>query len=66
MNIVELSLTWSYQKGYAHAVIYKFIARVLRQAQSLLSDLVYPRNPRRGDLEPQRRPTTVALAGASP
>lgn len=39
MNIVKLSPIWSYQKGYAHAVIYKLIAGVLRQAKSLLYDV---------------------------
>lgn len=49
MDITKLSLTWSCQKVYAHAVIYKLIAGVLRQAKPLLSDNLPP-IPRRAAL----------------
>lgn len=48
MNIAELSPIRSYQKGYAHAVIYELIAGVLRQAQSLLCAVCLPPEPKTG------------------
>lgn len=62
MDITKLSLTWSCQKVYAHAVIYKLIAGVLRQAKSLLSDNLPP-SSKTGGFEPQRRPTDNGSPG---
>lgn len=48
MIFMKLSSILNYQKGYAHAVIYKLIAGVLRQAQSLLFDVCLPPEPKTG------------------